>query len=217
MPKQSCLLCGESAKFCVCCQCQSEFTNHQFRCQSCAQPISSNLSFCGQCLVHAPAFNRTYALYDYQGVIADLIKMFKYNRQLCIGDYFAYQLADLYQSIGINYDAIIPMPLSKERIKERGFNQVLELLQKIKQKTSVVIDIHSVKRIKATQPLFELNPEQRCAEIKGAFSVQMMPYKNLLLVDDVMTTGASMNELAKTVLKADVESVDVLILARASL
>lgn len=217
IPKQSCVLCGENAKRCICCQCRSEFTNHQSRCKSCAHPTTNNLDFCGQCLIHSPQFNRAYTLYDYQGAIADLIKIFKYNHRLCVGDYFAHQLADFYAHISPKYDAydaIIPMPLSRMRTRERGYNQVLELLRVIARHSHANIDAHSVQRIKATMPLSLLKPEQRRAEIKDAFAANTMKYQKALLVDDVMTTGASLNELAKTVLKAGVQSVDVLILAR---
>ncbi len=192
------------------------FSNNPRRCQSCAHPVAGSLDFCGKCLSHAPVFSRAYTLYDYEGAIADLIKAFKYNRQLCVGDYFAYQLRDLYQSINTQYDAVIPMPLSAERITERGYNQVVELLKVLGKQQSVVIDRRCCRRIKTTQPLSSLKLEQRKQEIKGAFSVQNMSYKNVLLVDDVMTTGASMNELAQTILKnTQVERCDVMSLARA--
>jgi len=218
-PGQSCVLCTENAQFCVCHECESSFSNHHSRCRSCAHPITGELDFCGQCLAHAPAFNRAYTLYDYQGAIADLIKAFKFDHQLCIGDYFAHQFYDLYQSIAnknIQYDAIIPMPLSRDRMIERGYNQVSELLRVISKTTNITIDTHSVDRIKATQPLSALNPEERKSEIKGAFSVKPMPHNRVLLVDDVMTTGSSLNELANTILKnTEVKSCDVMTLARA--
>lgn len=215
IPKQTCILCSEQAQFCICDTCAKDFTNSPHRCQSCAYPLTEHLDFCGQCLNHSPAFNRTYTLYDYQGPIAQLIKDFKYNHQLCIGDYFAQQLYDLYQTLP-DYDAIIPMPLSKQRTQERGFNQVLELLRKIVKKTPVIINTHSVKRIKATQSLFELNPEQRRVEIKGAFTADPMPYQKVLLVDDILTTGASLNELTTTILKnTSVKHCDVMTLSRA--
>ncbi|SSC09407.1 ComF family protein [thiotrophic endosymbiont of Bathymodiolus puteoserpentis (Logatchev)] len=215
IPKQSCMLCIEPANFCVCQECEAEFSNQENRCQSCAHPVNSNsnLDFCGQCLSHSPAFSRAYTLYDYQGLVAQLIKLFKYNKQLCIGDYFAYKLADKYQSLP-DYDAIIPMPLSPKRIQERGFNQVLELLSVIRRKQGIMVDTHSVKRIKATQSLTNLKAEQRQQEVKGAFYAESILYQRVLLVDDVMTTGASLNELAKTVISAGVQSCDVLTLSR---
>ncbi|WXU00201.1 MAG: hypothetical protein Ctma_0912 [Catillopecten margaritatus gill symbiont] len=108
------------------------------------------------------------------------------------------------------------MPLSNQRINQRGFNQVLELLRTIAKKTPTPIDTHSIKRIKATQSLFDLTPEQRRAEIKGAFITNPMPYQKVLLVDDIITTGASLNELATTILKnTEVECCDVMTLSRA--
>ena len=214
-PKQSCVVCSEASESCVCLACESSFTNHQPRCLSCAHPITTQLNFCGQCLAHSPAFNRAYTLFDYQATVKNLIQQFKFDRQLCVGDFFAKKLYQTYRSMP-KYDAIIPMPLSRDRIQQRGFNQVLELLRVIRQKTDTTIDINSVKRIKSTQPLSLLNAEQRKQEIKGAFQVVPMPYKTVLLVDDVMTTGSSLNELATTILQqANIESCDVLTLARA--
>lgn len=219
IPKQSCVLCGELARLCVCPECEFKFTNHLLRCRSCAHPIVGNLDFCGQCLAHAPKFNRAYTLYDYQGEIARLIKAFKYNNQLCIGAYFARQLHILYRSIlktGVNYDAIIPMPLSRQRLIERGYNQVLELLRVIAKHERVVIDAQHCQRIKATQPLSSLKLDQRKQEIMGAFVASAMPYKNILLVDDVMTTGTSFGELTKTILRnTGIKRCDVMVLARA--
>jgi len=218
LPKQSCVLCLESAEFCVCKKCESGLIDTSNRCLSCATKLSSGLSFCGSCLSHAPNFSRAYTLYDYSDSCAQLIKKFKFDHQLCIGDYFAHQLFDLYTSIigeKGDYNAIIPLPLSSKRLKERGYNQTHELLRIIAKNTDVLIDISSVKRIKATKPLSSLNLEERKVEIKGAFSAQPMNYSNVLLVDDIMTTGSSLNELAKIVLKAGVGSCDVLTLARA--
>ncbi|MBT4746882.1 MAG: ComF family protein, partial [Candidatus Thioglobus sp.] len=85
----------------------------------------------------------------------------------------------------------------------------------IAKKSDILIDQKSVKRIKATRALSTLDLQERQSEIKNAFSAQAMNYQKVLLVDDVMTTGSSLNELAKTVLKAGVGSCDVLTLARA--
>ncbi|SMM97691.1 Competence protein F homolog, phosphoribosyltransferase domain; protein YhgH required for utilization of DNA as sole source of carbon and energy [uncultured Candidatus Thioglobus sp.] len=218
IPQQSCVLCTENAAFCVCSECEFEFSDEQQnRCQSCAHPIIEGANVCGQCLAYPPIFSHAYTLYDYRDSVAQLIKKFKYSHQLCIGDYFSHQLYDKYKAILLDeqYDAIIPMPLSQQRTRERGFNQVLELLSVIKKQEKIIIDTGSVQRIKATQPLSNLKPEQRTLEIKGAFQTKPLSYERVLLVDDIMTTGASLNELAKTLAKAGVRSCDVLTLARA--
>lgn len=223
IPKQSCILCAELSAFCVCQNCQLTLTNHTHRCRSCAHPLPSSQSsfdFCGQCLRTAKYFDRAYTLYDYQGETAQLIKRFKYDHQFCIGHYFSYQLYDLYQTIirdNHQYDAIIPMPLNVKRIHQRGYNQVQVLLGMIAKKTAVMIDIHSVCRSKTTRPLSSLKLDERRQEIKGVFSAKPMNYQRVLLVDDVMTTGSSLNELAKTILKAGAVRCDVMTLARATL
>lgn len=214
---QVCVLCGALGKFCVCSACEATFVSRPNRCFSCAATLQSNLQFCGTCLRQSPSFSATHTAYDYSGNYAHVIREFKFAPRLCIGDYLAHQLFDLYQKIGVNYDAIVPMPLSNSRLKSRGFNQVHELLRVIKRRTNVKIDTESVRRIKATTPLFALSADDRRREIKGAFVAKNLNYQRVLLVDDVMTTGASLNELSKTLIRAGVKKCDVMTLARAVL
>jgi ComF family protein len=218
--KQSCVLCKNLGRFCVCSECENKFSTLYKRCLSCATKLPDNtnhsLSFCGACLSHAPCFSRAYALYDYKKC-DDLIKLFKFQHQLCVGRYFAYKLYNSYLEItrlNGEYDAIIPLPLSRKRAKNRGYNQSIELLSVIKKYTNVKIDTQSVKRIKHTKPLSQLKIRERQIEIKGAFSVENLSYQKVLLIDDVMSSTSSMNELAKTLLKAGVVECDVLVVAR---
>lgn len=218
IPKQSCVLCAEYSVFCVCESCEKSLQVNAHRCHSCATELNSGLHFCGSCLAHAPLFAKAYTLYDYSGYCANLIKRFKFDQQLCVGDFFAHKLYDKYQMLVADqgeYDAIIPLPLSPQRLRERGYNQTHELLRVIAKKTNVVVDQTSVERTKATRALSTLDLQERKTEIKNAFSAKPMTYNKVLLVDDVMTTGASLNELAKTVLKSGVKSCDVLVVARA--
>jgi ComF family protein len=218
IPPQQCILCRNSAKFCVCKECEASFTNSNNRCISCAKSLPDNLNLCGQCLAYPLFFNKTYTLFDYQDFIAYLIKKLKFNNALCVGDYFAYKIFDLYKSIIKNngeYDAIIPMPLNSVRFKERGYNQSCELLRIIKKNTNTIIDNKSVVRIKNTKPFSSLSLKDRKNEIKNAFNADSIKYQRVLLFDDVMTTGSSLNELAKTVIKSGAKSCDVFTLSRA--
>ena len=213
--KQSCVLCHSSADFCLCPRCEQQLTDHHRRCQCCALKLDSTLDFCAHCLTKAPEFSRVYALYDYNPTCAQLIKQFKFNHQLCIGRYFAEHLATRFAQINQHYDAIIPMPLNPTRLKQRGYNQGLELLRVIKRQ-NVVIDTQCVQRTKPTQSLSLLSANKRRAEIKGAFSARPVAYQTVLLLDDVMTTGASLNELAKTLKQqGGVKRCDALVVARA--
>lgn len=180
-------------------------------------PPESDLDFCGDCLKRAPNFHKTHTIYTFEGVAAELIKIFKYHHQLCIGTYFAEKIAARYYQIGIKYDCLIPMPLNKKRLKERGYNQVIELLRVLKKDPKITIDTKSIIRQKSTQPLNQLTQVERKREIKNAFKVAPLPYQKILLIDDILTTGTSLNELAKTILKSSpqVKSCDVLTLSRA--
>ena len=215
-PKQSCVLCAQLGEFCICHSCQSKLSRPTHRCQSCASALSADLEFCGACLRRAPIFSRAYALYDYNTTCAQLIKCFKFEQQLCVGDFFAKQLYGLFQTTTQDYDAIIPLPLNKRRIRERGYNQTQELLREIAKNTDIVIDIQSVDRVKDTRALSQLSAKERQREIQGAFTAKPLSYQRVLLIDDVMTTGASMSELSKTLIQTtDIETCDVLVLARA--
>ena len=191
------------------------------RCLSCAIPLNQSLDYCGNCLRASPSFHRAFAIYDYQGAMSFLIKKMKYDARLFVARFFAEKMVEQInnlQSSGHCYDAIIPMPLHKKRLRERGYNQVVEMLRSMSPKTT--IDTTSIQRIKQTAPLTDLSLVQRKKEIKGAFSlVKAITYKNILLVDDVMTSGASLNELALTILKSspEIQVCDVLTLARAQL
>jgi len=215
---QNCIVCSEPAHHVVCQSCEDGFGAQEQRCTSCAAPLNQSLDYCGNCLRSSPSFHRAFTLYDYEGVVAYLIKKMKYDARLSVAQFFAKKITkkiDEIQSFDHHYDAIIPMPLHKKRLRERGYNQVVELLRGLDKKC--VIDTKSIQRLKSTAPLTDLSLAQRKKEIKGAFSlVHPMNYKNILLVDDVMTTGSSLNELAKTILKnTDLERCDVLTLARA--
>ena len=217
-PRQSCIVCSEPARHVVCRSCEANFSKTEKRCLTCAEPLNQSLDHCGNCLRSSPNFHRAFTLYSYDGVVALLIKKIKYEARLSVASFFAEKLAkkiNEIQSFNDHYDAIIPMPLHKKRLRERGYNQVVELLRHVDKKT--VIDTNSIQRLKATAPLTDLSLSERKKEIKGAFTLmQSLPYTRVLLVDDVMTTGSSLNELAKTIIKnTSVERCDVLTLARA--
>ena len=219
--KQTCILCDDITNNCVCSRCALNFTNCQYRCLSCAIPLHNDLTSCGSCLNRSPIFNRAYALYNYEGLIAYLIKSLKYQNKLCLANYFAYKLNLAFKNIitnGASYEAIIPMPLSNARLRQRGYNQVIELSKHIAKNNKNLINTKSCVRIKSTKPLAFLKPVDRINEIKGAFAIKHpLPYKKVLLIDDIMTTGSSLNELAKTILKnTSVRYCDVLVLARAA-
>jgi ComF family protein len=213
--KQNCFLCHAQSTESICLECQKTFQTHSKRCVSCACVLEGNLDYCGICLTQKTIFDNAYTLYDYQGSIAHLIKQFKYEDRLFLGHFFAQKIKKaieiIYTQQGI--PKIIAMPLYKNKTKDRGFNQVFELLNLFDKNQ---LDNTSCQRIKETKSLTNLNLKERAKEIKNAFFVKEIQEAHILLVDDVMTTGASFMELAKMIRKTSpkVKRIDVLSLAR---
>ncbi len=223
--QQQCYLCQTPSKEVVCEFCEQKLPTQNHRCKTCALPLVDNQSqFCGQCLVHTPIINQVFALYDYQDALPYLIKQFKYQHQLFIGNFLAKKVLTAYQAISHHqgqYDQVIPMPLHQNRIKERGFNQSLELVRLLQKQHPNLINYQSVSRIKHNPAFSGLGKKQRQILIKNTFMVNnghLSQANKILLIDDIMTTGSSLNELAK-VLKQQYPTtqVDALCLARAKL
>ena len=215
-PKQHCAVCAGSSTHVVCQSCEDEFSASEWRCLSCALPLNQSLDYCGNCLRTSPSFHRAFTLYDYEGVVAFLIKKMKYEARLSVAQFFAGKVAEKIgemQSSGHHYDAFIPMPLHKKRIRERGYNQVIELLRSLK--STSPIETNSAQRVKQTTPLTDLTLAQRKKEIKGAFNLLVpLTYKSILLVDDVMTTGSTASACAKILLENGASSIEILTITR---
>ncbi|SFV69964.1 Competence protein F homolog, phosphoribosyltransferase domain; protein YhgH required for utilization of DNA as sole source of carbon and energy [hydrothermal vent metagenome] len=209
--KQSCFLCHKTALNCICPNCENILYSKERRCLNCATILKQPTNYCANCLRKPPNFDNAYTLFTYNSVVSYLIKQFKYQDKLFIGKFFAQKIQ---QSIKTIYKdelpLIIAMPIHKNKIKQRGFNQVIELLSEVKHQTVC-------QRIKETLSFTNLKLSQRQKEIKNAFKCQKINNKHILLVDDVMTTTSSINELAREIKKqkSHIERIDVLCLARA--
>ena len=174
---------------------------------------------CGSCLENQPWFSSARAVAVYEGVIHDAIHRFKYGSNIVAGAALArlmadFDFADLDWDV---FDVIIPVPLHIRRLRERSFNQSLILAYGLGKKHGLAVDFSLLKRRKFTQTQTGLHKKEREKNISGAF-VAIQPEKirgkNCILVDDVYTTGATLNECAKTLMKAGAGQVAVLTLAR---
>ena len=174
---------------------------------------------CGSCMDNKPWFTSARAAVAYEGVILDAIHQFKYGRNITTGAALACLMADFdFPDIDFGiFDAIVPVPLHIKRLRERGFNQSLILARALGKKHGMNVDFSLLKRCKLTLTQTGLDKKEREKNISGAF-VAALPERirgrNLILVDDVYTTGATINECAKTLVKAGAGQVAVLTLAR---
>lgn len=220
IPKQNCIVCTDITEHIICKLCQNDFGKTQYRCKCCAIAMVKPAQYCGKCLNNPHNFHNAFAIYEYDYVIAYLIKKMKYQANLTIAKFFAIEMAKTINNLkNANnfYDLLIPMPLHKSRIRERGYNQVIEILAQVDK--SFIIDTNSITRIKATLPLANLPLKERKKEIKNAFKTNTKINKQkVLIIDDVMSSCCSVNELAKTIIKDSpaVKKCDVLTLSRKS-
>ena len=217
---EPCHLCGGRSNHStmLCSACDDDLPSYQHRCEICAIPLPKlQYSLCGQCLAHRPAFDRVYSPYLYQAPVTNLIHQLKYQHQLhslrLLGKLMSDYLQDQMQTMP---DILIPVPLHRKRLKERGFNQASELALRIKNAMGIPVDNHLITRKKHTEAQTGLKPRQRKSNLAGAFKInkKFIP-QSILIVDDVMTTGATAAELAKCLKRGGAKSVEVITLARA--
>ena len=212
--RQACLLCAspQTNTDALCKACLDELPWHpSTSCPQCG--LSSSGQLCGSCISSPPDFDATHAVFLYQYPIDKMMQRYKYGNMLNISHTFGQLLAD--KSAFEAIDLIIPMPMHPTRIKERGFNQALEIAKVLTKNHPQKLDYKSVIRQTLTPPQASLALKERVKNIKGAFKVNSdLAGKKIAIVDDVMTTGASLNELAKTLKKAGASHVECWVVAR---
>ncbi|MEW6185536.1 MAG: ComF family protein [Thermodesulfobacteriota bacterium] len=152
----------------------------------------------------------------YRGVLADALQRFKYHGDISL----AGVLGSLWKRISLNgnsFEAVIPVPLHRARLRQRGFNQSLLLGKSLGKMHKIRVLSDALQRIRNTVPQVDLGLSERARNVRGAFAVSRpkeIRDKDLILVDDVFTTGATVNECAKVLKRSGARSVFVLTLAR---
>ena len=211
-----CRLCGgavsDVASLCIACR-QDLPTLGDAQCPQCALTAMAGQR-CGQCLRVSPAFDRTLALFSYAHPVDALLQRYKYQQRLDLGVTFA----SLWQERLAGHtlpDLIIPMPLHPTRIKERGFNQSLEIARPLARRLQLPLDARACQRIRHTPPQASLPLKSRVKNMRGAFACnRRFDGLRIALIDDVMTTGASLHELAKVIKAAGATEVECWVVAR---
>jgi ComF family protein len=169
---------------------------------------------CGQCLQQAPAFDRTLAVFTYDFPLDALIQALKYGHQLAVLAPLASALAQ--QALAApRPDVLIAMPLHPLRLRERGFNQALELTKIVAKNLDLPLLPHGAERIRATAPQVGLPWKQRAGNLRGAFACSLdLHGKHVAILDDVMTTGTSLHELALTLRQQGAREISAWVVAR---
>jgi ComF family protein len=234
----SCALCGLHAReaMCECCR-EQFFTPVGVRCRICAMPLTHSEMppgrqlCCGDCLRAPPAFDATAVATDYVAPLDQLVLALKFGDSLALAPLFAQLLADalLRFRAGAPLLPSLPLaplpalltgvPLSATRLQIRGFNQSLEIARPLARLTGIALAPQLLTRIRDTLPQAQLAPQQRRSNIAGAFDVSPQYADSLAglhigVVDDVITTGQTLNEIAATLKRYGVIRVTNLVFAR---
>jgi len=212
---QDCLLCGQtSGSEILCHACRDDLPRLPPECcPRCALPTPAGET-CGRCLSRPPDYDRTLALFNYGFPADKLIQAFKYAHRLALAPYFGRLLAE--HARNVRADLIVPLPLHPRRLRERGFNQALELARPVAEALHRPVDTKICRRVRHTPTQAALPWRERERNIRGAFHCTGdLSGKQILLIDDVMTTGASLNECARTLKLHGATDVTLLVVARA--
>lgn len=213
---QDCLLCGTfSARAKLCADCAAALPYHpQASCPVCALPTLDG-AICGHCLKRPPHFASTRAAFTYAFPLDRLVQSLKYGHNLAVVSLLADTLATPAAGHSLP-DALIPMPLHPNRLRERGFNQAQEIAQRIARTLRLPLLAHAATRVIDTAPQASLPLKARRKNLRGAFACDHSVHgKRVAIVDDVMTSGSTLDALGEVLLRAGALEVQCWVAARA--
>ncbi len=217
----TCILC-DNVSHCekdICQPCLNQLIENTNYCYQCGtpfkQPTPQN-TVCTACLKNPPAYNRTIAPFAHQGIMRHLVTRLKFNDNYKNARLLGMLLAEKIQAETQLPQCIIPVPLHKNRYQERGFNQSIEIARTLSKKLNIPLELNACVRHRDTPHQVGLSKQERLVNVKDAFSLQKpLPFSHVVLLDDVMTAGATLHEIASVLKKNGVEKVDVWVCARA--
>jgi len=211
----SCFLCrGRAGNGPLCAECAAELPRAPGeRCPRCAL-ASSGSRTCGRCLSHPPHFDATSAAFEFRFPADVLVHALKYRGELAIAAFAASQL-DAGVGPSAEVAALVPVPLSAARLRERGYNQAMEIARHLSRARGLRLAPELCERTLETMPQMGLPFAERTRNVRGAFRCpQPLPRGTIAVLDDVMTTGATLDEIAATLKAAGADRVVNWVLAR---
>jgi ComF family protein len=216
LPPRRCLYCGaQSATTAVCTGCADSLPWIKQACPSCARPQNFD-GPCRRCLKKPMPFDSAWAAFQLDAPVRQAIHELKYRTGFLqahwLGQLFAQELGRRAQPFP---ELIIPVPLHQTRLRRRGYNQSLELALTIKRSLDIGVDASLAKRVRATPDQIGQSRAQRQRNLRGAFAMDVrVKGKHIALLDDVMTTGATLAELARAARRAGAVRIEAWAIAR---
>jgi ComF family protein len=222
----SCALCGQTGRQALCQACRRQyFSPRPRRCVQCAMPIAltARAIRCGTCLADKPAFDATIVAADYLAPADQLVLALKFGNRLTLAPLLADMLGqalDYEVTRGLPLPPLLTIvPLSRQRLQERGFNQSLEIARPLAQRFNIRLEPQLLTRLRDTMPQATLPFDERQRNLQRAFAVPGMAMNHVSgnhigVIDDVITTGATLNEIAATLKRYGASRVTNIVFAR---
>ncbi|HRI18844.1 MAG TPA: ComF family protein [Burkholderiaceae bacterium] len=219
-----CAVCRGWAAARVCGDCRQRFAFTVARCRRCAIDVPEGVTVCGACLREPPPFDAAIAAVDYAFPWDALVRRLKFGAELDLAPALAELVSAALRASNTNpqVDCVVPMPLSEARLRERGFNQAWEVARRIARAFGWPADAGLLLRPRDTAHQVTLAHDKRIANVRGAFAVEPSRHadvagRDIALVDDVLTTGATAAEAATVLKRSGARSVQVWVVARTPL
>ncbi len=217
----TCVLCGAPGEggLDLCSGCRADLPLNRHACPGCALPLPAAAlpgTRCGACQRKAPPFDACIAPYRYEGAMPYLLTGLKFHARMSHARLLGGLLLSALSGVDSGLpEALIPVPLHRRRLGERGFNQALEIARIPARGLGIPLALDLCERWRATAAHSALDASSRKRDIRGAFRLASVPdYRYLVLVDDVITTGSTVAELARVFKRAGVRRVEVWAVAR---
>lgn len=218
----TCVLCGQSGqeRLDLCQPCAADLPVNDFACAVCAEPLATAASnlVCGACLRQLPPFGTSFVPFVYGYPLDHLIHGLKFRGELAcgrvLGELFAQRLRRARS--GAFPELIIPVPLAQRRYRERGYNQAAELALPIAKLIGVPVRADLIARRRETVEQTALDQRERRKNVRGAFaSAGALPAQHVAILDDVVTTGSTVREIAQVLRRAGAKRIEVWAIAKA--
>ncbi len=213
-----CLLCGAAGAngIDLCADCAAELPRNRCCCARCALPLAAPAALCGECQRHAPPWDAAWAPFRYGWPLDRLESRYKFGSDLAAGRVLSTLWAREPGPIELP-SLLLAVPLHRSRLRRRGYNQALELARPLARELRVSLRHDVLQRRRRTEAQTELDAVSRRRNVRGAFALRenlTLP-SHVAILDDVMTTGATLAECARVLRRAGVVRIDVWALARA--
>ncbi len=215
-----CILCGRAGQrgrdLCAACACELPYL--VAACRRCAIPLPQ-AGICGSCQQRPHSFDGAWAAFDYRPPVDHLIQSLKFNGKLYSARLLAELMAERVVAAELDMpQLVLPVPLHASRLRQRGFNQALELARPLACEFGLPLSAGLCRRLRPTVAQTGLDARARRRNLKGVFEIVSDPgVSHVAIVDDVMTTGSTAEMLAKALKYAGVVRVDIWVCARAAL